>query len=256
MNTLADPSASTRLPSISLLLFFLAALFITCLLTANIIAVKLIALPLGLILPGGTIIFPLSYLFGDVLTECYGYGATRLVIWTGFFCNLLLVLFTMLTGIWPGASLWHDQAAYQTILGFAPRLFVASLVAYMCGEFLNSYVMASLKVRTRGSKLWLRAWASTLLGQGVDTLLFLFIAFWGLLPLPVLLATVLTQWLFKFVYEIIATPIITYPVVGWIKRTEGVEPFDEQTNWNPLLLWQVITGRQERVERGRQEAAA
>ena len=140
-----------------------ASVFVTCLITANIIAVKIIQF-YGLIVPAGIIVFPLSYLFGDVLTEVYGYAATRRVIWLGFGCNLLAVIAIYLGELAPAAPFWKDQAAYETILGFAPRLLLASFIAYLVGEFTNSFVLAKLKIATRGRWLWTRTIGSTLVG--------------------------------------------------------------------------------------------
>lgn len=161
----------------------IASLFVTCLITANIIAVKLISL-FGFLLPAGIIVFPLSYLFGDILTEVYGYAAARYVIWLGFLCNLLAVIAIVLGGLAPAAPFWHDQAAYDTILGFTPRLLLASFIAYLVGEFTNSFVLAKLKITTRGRWLWTRTIGSTLIGEGFDTLIFISIAFGALFHPP------------------------------------------------------------------------
>jgi uncharacterized integral membrane protein (TIGR00697 family) len=222
---------------VSPLLLVLSALFVTVLLASNLIAVKLVAFgPLQL--PAAVIVFPLSYLFGDVLTEVYGYGVARRVIWLGFACNLVFVLFILLAGSLPGAvGLWNasDQAAYQRILGFTPRLLLASFIAYLAGEFLNSFVLARLKVLTRGRFLWTRTIGSTLLGQGVDSAIFISVAFSGILPGAVLLQTILSQWGFKTAYEVAATPL-TYAIVSFLKRREGQDPFDVGTNFNPFRL--------------------
>ncbi len=215
----------------------IAGLFVTCLITANIIAVKFILL-LGFLVPAGIIIFPLSYLFGDVLTEVYGYTATRRVIWLGFFCNLLAVLAFALGGIAPAAPFWHDQAAYNTILGYAPRLLLGSFVAYLVGEFTNSFVLAKLKIATRGRWLWTRTIGSTLVGEGLDTLIFILIAFWGTLPASMMLQAILTQWIFKVAYEVIATPF-TYWVVGFLKRRESLDTYDYKTDFSPILFRRV-----------------
>ena len=212
----------------------IASLFVTCLITANIIAVKLISL-FGFLLPAGIIVFPLSYLFGDVLTEVYGYAAARYVIWLGFLCNLLAVIAIVLGGLAPAAPFWHDQAAYDTILGFTPRLLLASFIAYLVGEFTNSFVLAKLKITTKGRWLWMRTIGSTLIGEGFDTLIFISIAFWGIIPLSLMLTAILTQWVFKVLYEVVATPF-TYLVVGFLKRREGLDTYDYRTNFNPLLF--------------------
>ncbi|WP_416224269.1 queuosine precursor transporter [Thermogemmatispora sp.] len=212
----------------------IAALFVTCLITANIIAVKIIAFA-GLLVPAGIIVFPLSYLFGDVLTEVYGYAAARRVIWLGFACNLLAVMAISLGGWAPAAPFWKQQAAYNAILGFTPRLLLGSFVAYLCGEFANSFVLAKLKILTKGRWLWTRTIGSTFVGEGLDTLIFITVAFWGVIPPSDLLSAMLTQWLFKVGYEIVATPL-TYAVVTFLKKREQLDTFDYHTDFNPLLL--------------------
>jgi uncharacterized integral membrane protein (TIGR00697 family) len=209
-----------------------AALFITALITANIISVKLVNI-FGLTLPAGVVIFPISYICGDVLTEVYGYNRARLVIWLGFGCNLVAVIAIIASQQLPGAALWEAQAAYERILGFTPRLLVASFGAYLVGEFANSFVLAKLKLLTRGRLLWTRTIGSTIVGQGLDSLMFVTIAFAGILPAGVLVATIATQWLFKVGYEIVATPL-TYLAVDGLKRREGVDMFDRDISFNPL----------------------
>jgi uncharacterized integral membrane protein (TIGR00697 family) len=216
----------------------IACVFVTCLITANIIAVKLIS-PFGLLVPAGIIVFPLSYLFGDVLTEVYGYGAARRVIWLGFACNLLAVIAFYLGGLAPAAPFWHQQAAYDTILGFTPRLLLASFTAYLVGEFANSFVLAKLKIATKGRWLWTRTIGSTLIGEGLDTLIFVSIAFWGIIPSQLLLSAILTQWMFKVVYEVVATPF-TYLVVGFLKQRENLDMYDYRTNFSPILFRQTV----------------
>jgi uncharacterized integral membrane protein (TIGR00697 family) len=216
-------------------LVVVTALFVTSLLTANIIAVKLVALG-GLVVPAGVVIFPLSYIFGDVLTEVYGYRQARRVIWLGFLCNLLMVAAIWVGGLLPAASFWDGQPAYERILGFTPRLLAASFAAYLVGEFANSYVLARLKIATRGRWLWTRTFGSTLVGQGHDSAVFITLAFAGIMPgADALLSAVLTQWLLKSAYEIVVTPL-TYVVVGFLKRAEGLDTYDHDTQFNPLLL--------------------
>jgi uncharacterized integral membrane protein (TIGR00697 family) len=218
-------------------LLILTALFVTVLLTSNLIAVKLIAIG-PLTVPAAVIVFPLSYLFGDVLTEVYGYSVTRRVIWLGFACNLLFVLFIAAAGTLPGApGAWDTgaQSAYTRILGFTPRLLAASFLAYVVGEFLNSFVMAKLKIATRGRWLWTRTIGSTLVGQGVDSAIFITGAFAGVLPVALLGRTILAQWSIKTAYEIVATPL-TYAIVGYLKRRERRDPFDIGTDFNPFKV--------------------
>lgn len=216
---------------------FIAGLFVTCLLVANIIAVKILALPFGLFVPAGVVIFPLSYLFGDVLTEVYGYSAARRVIWLGFFCNLIAVAAFLLAGALPAAPFWQHQAAYNTILGFTLTLLLASFCAYLVGEFLNSFILAKMKIATRGRWLWTRTIGSTLVGEGADTLVFVTLAFGvtGIFKPDQLLTAILVQWAFKVLYEVVATPL-TYVVVNFLKRHEGIDTFDTATNFSPIVL--------------------
>lgn len=215
-------------------LLIIAVTFVTCLITANIIAVKLIML-FGFLVPAGVIIFPLSYLFGDVLTEVYGYATTRRVIWLGFAANLLAVIAIYLAGLAPAAPIWTNQAAYNAILGFTPRLLLASFTAYLIGEFVNSFILAKLKIATKGRYLWTRTIGSTLIGQGFDTVIFIAIAFSGILPPSFLLQAMLVQWAFKVAYEVVTTPF-TYAVVDWLKRREGLDAYDYKTNFAPFTL--------------------
>lgn len=211
-----------------------ASIFITCLITSNIIAVKLVNI-LGWVLPAGTLIFPISYIFGDVLTEVYGYRQARQVIWLGFFCNLIAVVAIWLGQILPAASFWDGQAAYERILGYTPRLLGASFLAYLLGEFANSFILAKMKIATKGRWLWARTIGSTLVGQGLDSLVFMTLAFVGTIPLSILAGAILVQWFFKSVYEAIITPL-TYVVVNFLKKREGVDAFDYDTRFNPLLF--------------------
>ncbi|HLH72226.1 MAG TPA: queuosine precursor transporter [Chloroflexota bacterium] len=214
------------------LLPVITALFVTALLTANIIAVKLFVVA-GVVLPAGVVVFPLSYLFGDVLTEVYGYAQARRVIWLGFFCNLLMVVAIYVGQILPPAGFWQGQGAYESILGFTPRLLVASFIAYLIGEFANSFVLAKLKILTRGRWLWTRTISSTAVGQALDSSVFITIAFAG--SVPDLGSLILAQWLFKTLYEIVATPL-TYVVVNRLKRAEKIDTFDYDTNFSPVSV--------------------
>ncbi len=211
-----------------------AAIFVTCLTTANIIAVKLVSLA-GFILPAAIIIFPISYIVGDVLTEVYGYRQARQVIWLGFLCNLIAVVAIWLGGLLPAASFWDGQVAYERILGYTPRLLAASFIAYLIGEFSNAFVLAKMKIATRGRWLWTRTVGSTLVGQGLDSLVFITLAFVGTIPLDGLVSAIVTQWLAKSLYEAAVTPL-TYGVVNFLKRQEGMDVYDYGTRFNPLLI--------------------
>ena len=212
----------------------IVAIFVTCLITANITAVKLVNL-FGLILPAAILIFPLSYIIGDILTEVYGYRQARRVIWLGFLCNVITVGAIWVGQILSPASFWDGQAAYERILGYAPRLLAASFLAYLVGEFANAFVLAKMKIATKGRWLWLRTIGSTLIGQGLDSLVFISLAFVGIMPLRALLSAIVAQWLVKSVYEAVATPI-TYAVVNLLKRKEGLDVFDYETRFNPLSI--------------------
>ena len=199
----------------------MSMLFTACLITANIIAVKIIALPGGWFVPAGLIVFPLSYAFNDVISEVYGFAAMRRVIWLGFLSNLVAVIAIFLGGIWTPAPFWTMQGAYNAILGFTPRLLVASFSAYLVGEFLNAYVLIRIKALTRGRYLWMRTIGSTAVGEAFDTVIFLSIAFFGILPAPALISAMLAQWIIKVGYEIVMTwP--TYLLVGYLKKREQV----------------------------------
>jgi uncharacterized integral membrane protein (TIGR00697 family) len=219
----------------------ITAIFVTVLIISNIIAVKLISFG-SLVLPAAVILFPVSYIFGDILTEVYGYANARKVIWTGFLCNLLAVLAIWVAGFLPAVPFWSvgvfnsaetAQQAYTAILGFTPRLLTASFIAYLAGEFLNSFVMAKLKIRTQGKFLWVRTIGSTIVGEGVDSAIFISLAFWGILPGSALWTAILSQWLFKVAYETLITPL-TYLVVNFLKKKENEDYFDKTTNFNPI----------------------
>jgi uncharacterized integral membrane protein (TIGR00697 family) len=212
----------------------IVAVFVTCLITANIIAVKLVDL-FGLILPAAIFFFPLSYITGDVLTEVYGYRQARKVIWLGFLCNVIVVVAIWIAQILPRASFWDGQAAYERILGYTPRILIASFLAYLVGEFANSFVLAKMKIATQGRWLWLRTIGSTLVGQGLDSVVFISLAFAGTIPVHALTLAIVTQWLAKSAYEAAVTPF-TYLVVNFLKRKEGIDTYDHETRFNPLLI--------------------
>ncbi len=218
------------------------AIFVTSLIVSNIIAVKLISVG-PLFLTSAIIIFPVSYIFGDVLTEVYGYGRARQVIWIGFGCNLLAVLAIWLSIHLPAAPFWRmgtfddpetSQRAFEAVLGFTPRLLGASFAAYLVGEFLNSFVLAKMKIATSGRHLWMRTIGSTLVGQLADTGIFMLAAFLGVIPAAHLFAMVVTQWLVKSLYEASATPF-TYLVVNFLKRAENEDYYDRKTRFSPFV---------------------
>jgi queuosine precursor transporter len=208
------------------------AAFVAVLLISNVASTKFLRLG-PLTFDGGTILFPISYIFGDILTEVYGYARGRRVIHAGFAANLLMVGVFALVGALPAAEGWENQAAYQAILGATPRIVAGSLVAYFAGSFANSWVLARMKVLTQGRWLWTRTVASTLVGQGVDTALFVLIAFYGLWPAALLGSVIVSNYLFKCGMEALMTPV-TYRVVNALKQAEREDYYDVRTNFSPF----------------------
>ena len=220
-------------------IILIAAIFVTSLLTSNIIAVKIVdfgTLPLlgAIVVDAAIIVFPISYIIGDVLTEVYGFHIARRIIWIGFLCNLIMVIFIYIGGLLTPSSIWPGQESYTEILGFSRRLIVASFLAYLCGEFANSYILAKLKIRMKGKLLFVRTISSTLVGQGLDSLIFVFVAFGGLLTLNDIIRMVLINWGFKVFYETVATPV-TYGVINFLKHKEGIDTYDTGLTFNPFF---------------------
>ena len=208
------------------------AVFVAVVIISNIASAKWVNLG-PFTFDGGTILFPLSYIFGDILTEVYGYRRSRQVIWTGFGCALLMAIVFAIVGALPPAPGWEGQEAYERILGATPRIVIGSLIAYFLGEFSNSFTLAKMKVYTKGRWLFMRTIGSTVVGEGVDTVFFIMIAFAGTLPWETLLAGVISNYVFKVGFEIVATPV-TYAIVGFLKRTEQIDVYDHHTNFNPF----------------------
>lgn len=206
--------------------------FVSVLLISNIASTKIVDLG-WFTFDGGTLLFPLSYIFGDILTEVYGYRSSRSVIWLGFFSALLMSVVLIVVGLLPPAPDWNNQAAYDAILGLTPRIVAASLTAYFCGEFANSFILAKMKILTKGRWLWMRTIGSTVVGELVDSAIFIFIAFAGALPNSLILALILSNYIFKTGVEIIFTPI-TYRVVKFLKRSEHEDYYDYDTDFNPF----------------------
>ena len=223
---------------------FIMAAFVAVLLISNVVVVKVMRLgpfrlgPLTLgpwITDGATFLFPVSYIFGDILTEVYGYARSRRVIWAGFAAIALASLVYTLVGRMPPADDWPYQEAFTTILGQVPRFAVAGLIAFWAGEFCNSFVLARLKVLTNGRWLWTRTLGSTVVGQAVDTTIFVTIGFWGVLPPRGIVDLILFGFVFKVSYETVATPV-TYAIVTWLKRAEHEDYYDVDTDFNPFHL--------------------
>ncbi len=210
----------------------IVAMFVTVLIVSNIVSTKLIGSG-PLLFDAGTILFPFAYIIGDVLTEVYGYKRARRTIWLGFYSLLVLSMTLLLVQALPAASGWENQTAYESILGFVPRIALASLCGYIVGEFANSFVLAKLKVRTAGKQLWLRTISSTVVGSALDTVVFSVIAFGGMLTSSELLQLIATVYGIKLAVEVVCTPI-TYAVVGYLKKAEGADVYDRNTNFSPF----------------------
>jgi uncharacterized integral membrane protein (TIGR00697 family) len=220
----------------------ITAIFVTALIVSNIVAVKQIQIgPFKL--TAALLIFSVSYIFGDVLTEVYGYAKARQVIWIGFGCNLIAVIAFIAAGFLPASSTWvlpgfetpqASQSAYDAVLGYTPVILLASFAAYLAGEFLNSFVLAKMKIWTRGRYLWMRTIGSTFVAQVADTGIFVgILALGGLVSSGDVLPIMLGEWLSKVAYEVLATPV-TYQVVNWLKRKENEDYFDRDTNFTPF----------------------
>ena len=216
----------------------LVHLFVVVLLISNLVGQKICAIPLfgwTANISGAQLLFPLTYIFGDIFTEVYGYGASRRAIWLGFFaCALLSVLGLIVVWI-PAAPGWPNQAAFEAVFYTVPRFIFASLVAFWLGEFTNSYTLAKMKLWTNGKYLWTRTISSTATGQFVDTTVLILIAFGGYTAWSTMLNLIVSGYLAKVLYEAAATPL-TYLVVNKLKRAEGVDVYDRDTNFNPFAL--------------------
>jgi uncharacterized integral membrane protein (TIGR00697 family) len=210
----------------------ISVFFVSVLLISNVASTKIVDLK-WFTFDGGTLLFPLSYIFGDILTEVYGYKNSRSVIWMGFFMALLMSIIFIIVGKLPAASGWNNQVAYDAILGLTPRIVCASLIAYFFGEFSNSFILAKMKILTKGKWLWTRTIGSTVVGELVDSSLFIMIAFFGILPGSLLLTLIICNYLFKKAVEILFTPI-TYKVIKFLKLKESEDYYDINTNFNPF----------------------
>lgn len=213
---------------------YFAILFVAVLMISNTTGVKLIQLG-PFVFSGAIFVFPISYIFGDILTEVYGYKASRKIIWSGFVALVLMAFCYWMVKVLPPASFWQGQAAYEAILGSVPRLVLASIVAYFLGEFSNSFVLSRMKVWMNGKRLWMRTIGSTIVGEGVDSIIFASIAFYGTMPFSALVSLILSIYIFKVAYEILATPI-TYVIVNRLKRAEGIDVYDRGISYNPFHL--------------------
>ncbi len=219
--------------AVSRLFMTLTVLYTVCLLLSNLIAGKMWAVTESITLPAAVILFPVTYILGDVFTEIYGFKNARTVIWIGFFCSFFAVAVYLLTIALPHPGFFENQDAYAAVLGTTPRVAVASFVGYLFGEFSNSMILSKLKVATKGEKLYVRTILSTIVGEGFDSVIFITISFLGTMDNGTLLRMILFQYLFKVLYEIVFTPL-TYVAVGWIKRREEVDAYDYNIKYNIL----------------------
>ena len=210
----------------------ISVFFVSVLLISNVASSKIVDLH-WFTFDGGTLLFPLSYIFGDVLTEVYGYKKSRQVIWLGFFAAILMSSVFIVVGKLPPTADWGNQDAYDKILGLTPRIVIASLLAYFCGEFLNSFVLAKVKIITKGKFLWVRTIGSTIIGEFFDSLIFVFIAFFGIFSNSLLFTLIISNYIFKTSVEILFTPI-TYKVINFLKKREKEDFYDYNTNFNPF----------------------
>ena len=210
----------------------ITGLFTGVLILSNILASKMVQIG-PFVFDGGTLLFPLSYIFGDVLTEVYGYKESRKVIWTGLLMLVLMAVNIWIIGALPHEASWTLQNDYNNILMMMPRIVLASIIAYFAGEYSNSVVLSRMKVLTKGKKLWMRTIGSTLIGELLDSFLFVAIAFTGLYPVKILIVMALSNYLFKTFIEAVFTPI-TYMVIAKVKKHEGIDVFDYEERYNPL----------------------
>lgn len=207
--------------------------FVAVLLISNLVGQKICSIGPFRAISGAQLLFPITYIFGDVFTEVYGYSASRRAIWIGFFASALLAVMGVIVVALPPAPDWPDQAAFAKVFNFVPRMVAASLIAYWAGEFSNAFVLAKMKLLTRGRHLWTRTISSTAVGQLVDTVVVMTLAFGGSQPASVIGNLILFGYLGKVLYEAAATPL-TYMIVNALKRKEGVDVFDHRTQFNPF----------------------
>ncbi|MBK6298267.1 MAG: queuosine precursor transporter [Sphingomonadales bacterium] len=209
------------------------AAFVAILLLSNLIGAAKLATVGGFTFGAGILFFPIGYVIGDVLTEVYGYAHARRCIWVGFSALLFMAFMSWVVVSLPPAAGWSGQEAYESVFGQVPRIVLASIVAFWAGEFVNSFVLARMKIMTHGKYLWTRTIGSTVFGQAVDSVIFYPLAFLGVWSTSQVLTVMLTNWALKVSWEAVLTPV-TYMVVGWLKRHEGVDIFDRNTNFTPF----------------------
>ena len=210
--------------NVSKMFMIIAVVYVTCLLLSNLIAGKMWAVTGSITLPAAVILFPITYIFGDIFTEVYGFKKA---------CSFFAVAVYLITIGLPHPGFWENQDAYQIVMGTTPRVAVASFAGYLFGEFSNSMILSKLKVATKGKNLWLRTILSTLVGEGFDSIIFITISFWETMDNTQVLKMILFQYLFKVAYEIIFTPL-TYAIVSWLKKREGIDVYDYDVKYHVI----------------------
>lgn len=219
---------------VSVPFMLLGILFSVCLLTSNLLETKVIQV-FGITTTAGLIVFPISYIINDCIAEVWGFKKARLIIWCGFASNFLLIAFSQLAILLPNAPFWEGEEGFNFVFGLAPRIVVASLIAFLAGSFINAYVMSKMKLASKGKNFSARAILSTLAGESIDSIIFFPIAFAGLIPTDQLFIMIITQAVLKSLYEVIILPI-TIRVVKYIKKIEGSDVYDQNISYNPLKV--------------------
>jgi queuosine precursor transporter len=214
---------------------FVMAGFVTVLLCANLIGASKVATLFGFTFGAGVLFFPISYIFGDILTEVYGYARSRRVVWAGFAALLFASVMSLVVLAFPPGPTWPHQAAFETVFGATWRISLSSMFAYLCGEFCNSFVLAKMKVLMEGRSLWMRTIGSTIVGEAVDSLIFYPLAFGGVWPMEQVIAVMMSNYMLKVGWEVVNTPI-TYRVVAFLKRAESEDYYDRNTDFTPFSL--------------------
>ena len=236
MNQMIETKAANTLSGRSFRYFdFIMAAFVAVLLLSNLIGAAKLATIGGWTFGAGILFFPLGYVIGDVLTEVYGYARARRCVWAGFAGLIFMAFMSWAVVAMPPADGWTNQAAYEAVFGNTWRIVLASITAFWAGEFVNSFVLAKMKIWTQGKHLWSRTIGSTIFGQGVDSLIFYPLAFYGIWETQTVVMVMATNWAMKVAWEAVLTPV-TYGVVGWLKAREGVDVFDEDTDFTPFKV--------------------
>ena len=218
---------------------YVMAAFVAILLLSNLIGASKLATLWGFTFGAGILFFPVSYVIGDVLTEVYGYANARRCVWMGFGALIFMAFMSYVVVAMPAAEGWDGQAAYESVFGSTWRIVAASVLAFWAGEFVNSFVLAKMKIITQGKHLWARTIGSTVFGQGVDSLIFYPVAFLGIWTPQQVLTVMVTNWLLKVLWEALLTPV-TYAVVGWFKHREGVDVYDTGTDFSPFAKTEAV----------------